>query len=111
VDVRFLAHLARLEITILFACFGAVTLWKLFQTGCFSGLLRSDDGSLSPGRIQLLVLTVLTALQYLLMVLHDPSHLPPISSGLVMGLGGSQSIYLGAKAWGVFGKRDNVEDK
>jgi hypothetical protein len=109
--VRLLANFARWEMMLLPACFGAVTLWKLFQTGCFDGLLRSDDGSLSPGRIQLLVLTVLTALQYLLTVLHDPSHLPPISMGLVMALGGSQSIYLGAKAWSMLGKRNNLEDK
>jgi hypothetical protein len=110
--MRILAIIARWEIILLISSFGVVTLWKLLQTGSFAGLLRSNDGTLSPGRIQLMVLTVLTAIQYLLATLHDPSRLASIPSGLVIGLGGSQSIYLGAKAWNIFGsKRGNLEEK
>jgi hypothetical protein len=59
-----------------------------------------------------MVLTVLTAVQYLLAMLRDPSHLAAIPSLFVIGLGGSQSIYLGAKAWDIFGqKRNNLEGK
>jgi hypothetical protein len=76
----------------------------LFQSVSFDGMLRSSDGTLSPGRIQMLVLTVLTALQYLLTTVHDPTHLPHIPEGLVIAMGGSQAIYLGAKAWSIFGK-------
>ena len=98
-----LANAARWETIILIVAFGVVTLWKLLQTGSFAGLLRSGDGTLSPGRVQLLVLTVLTALQYLLSTMHDPSHLHPIPAGPVAVLGGSQAVYLGLKAWSVFG--------
>jgi hypothetical protein len=57
---------------------------------------------MSPGRIQLLVLTVLTALQYLLQTIHDPSQLPVPPANLVTALGGSQLVYLATKAWSFF---------
>jgi len=105
--MQLLRTVARWEMIILIASLGGVTLWKLFQSGDFSGLLRSSDGSLSPGRIQMLMLTVLTALQYLMATMHDPTHLPPIPPNLVTAMGASQAVYLGAKAWDMFGpKRD-----
>ena len=99
-----LRKLAQWEMIILIVSFGVVTLWKLFQSASFSGLLQSKDkdATFSPGRVQLLVLTILTALQYLLATIHDPSHLPAIPSNLVTALGGSQIVYLGSKAWGTF---------
>jgi hypothetical protein len=103
VDVLLLINVARFEVILLIASFGIVTLWKLLQSASFAGLLRSNDGTLSPGRIQLLVITVLTALQYLLATIQDPSHMPTISPNLVMALGGSQGVYLGAKALDIFG--------
>ena len=100
-----LASVAHWETIALIASFGIVTLWKLFQSASFSGLIRANDGTVSPGRIQLLVLTILTALQYLLATLHDPSHLPSVPADLVKVLGGSQAVYLGAKAWSMLGPR------
>jgi len=100
-----LATVARWEMIVLVAGFGVVTLWKLFQSASFAGLIRSSDGTISPARIQMLVLTVLTALQYLLATIKDPSHLPAVPQGLVMGIGGSQALYLGAKAWSIFGPK------
>jgi hypothetical protein len=110
--VRLLEITARWELIILIASFGVVTLWRLFKSASFAGLVRSSDGSLSPGRIQLLTLTVLTALQYLLTTLRDPSHLHALPSGIVAAMGGSQMLYLGAKAWSTFGpKRNNSEEQ
>jgi hypothetical protein len=106
-----LANAARWALIILITAFGAVTLWKLFHSASFAGLLRSSDGTLSPGRIQLLVLTVLTSLQYLLATIHDPSHLPALPSNLVMALGGSQLVYLGSKAWSIFGRKGNNSEE
>lgn len=103
--MRALATLAHWELILLVSAFGIVTLYKLLQSASFAGLLKSGDGTFSPGRAQMLLLTVFTALQYLLQTLHDPSHLPPISSNLVMAMGGSHALYLGAKAWGIFGPR------
>jgi hypothetical protein len=91
--------------------FTVVTLWRLFSDSSFSGLLQSSDGSLSPGRIQLLVLTIIAALQYLLMTLQDPHHLPALPSNLVTALGGSQVVYLGSKAWTSFQTNGNTLEK
>lgn len=110
--MRLLVTLARWEMFALSAAFALVVGWKLFQSGSLAGLLRSGDGTFSPGRVQLLMLTVLTALQYILAVIHDPSHLPAIPMALVAATGGSQTVYLGAKAWGIFGNKQNgLEDK
>lgn len=100
------ATLARWEMILLIPAFAVVTLYRLFQSANFAGLLRAGDGTFSPGRAQMLLLTVFTALQYLLETIHDPTHLPPISSNLVMALGGSHAVYLGAKAWGIFGPKN-----
>jgi hypothetical protein len=109
--MRLLAIAARWEMITLVTGSGAITLWKLLQSGRLAGLLRSDDGTLSPGRIQMLMLTVFTAFQYLLGVMHDPSHMPALPRDLVLALGGSQSVYLGAKAWTIFGQKDKQETK
>ena len=100
-----LRKLAQWEMIILVVSFGVVTLWKLFQSNSFSGLLQSKDkdASFSPGRAQMLAMTALAALQYLLATIQNPSHLPAVPSNLVTALGGSQLVYLGAKAWNVFG--------
>lgn len=105
--MQLLLRAARWELIILVSSFGVVTLWKLFNSASFGGLLRASDGTLSPGRIQMLLLTILTALQYLLATMQDPSHLPTPPASLVMVMGGSQLVYLGAKAWTTLGPRRN----
>jgi hypothetical protein len=97
-----LISFARWELIVLAVSFGAIIFWKLWQTASFAGLLRSSDGTLSPGRIQLLILTVMTAMQYLVATIHDPTQMPTIPSTLVTVLGGSQVVYLGSKAWTIF---------
>jgi hypothetical protein len=104
--MELLALTARWELIILISSFAVVTLWKLFQSASFTGLLRANDNTLSPGRIQLLVLTLLTAVQYLLATIQDPSRMPSLPAGLVAALGGSQAIYLGAKAWNMLNLKD-----
>jgi hypothetical protein len=110
--VDLLKSAARWEMILLGAGFCIITLWKVFQSGSFAGLLRSSDGTLSPGRVQALVLTTLTALQYLLATLQDPSHLPSVPPNLVAAVGGSHAVYLGAKAWSAFrSNQNNLEGK
>lgn len=109
--MRLLEIAARWEMITLVGGFGVVTIWKLLQSGSLAGLLRSGDGTLSPGRIQMLMLTVVTAFQYLLGVMHDPSHMHAIPQNLVLALGGSHSVYLGAKAWSSLGQKDKQETK
>jgi hypothetical protein len=50
----------------------------------------------------MLMVTVLTALHYLLSVIHDPSQMPSLPANLVTVVGGSQFMYLGLKARSFF---------
>ena len=109
--MQWLANIARWDILLLIALFGVVVIWKLFRSASFAGLLRSSDGTMSPGRIQLLVLTVLTALQYLLTAIRNPARLPAVPMSLVIALGGSQTVYLGAKAWSIFAFKSNIREE
>lgn len=102
-----LAIVARWETIVILVGLAGVTLSKVLSSATFSGLLRSHDGTFSPGRAQMLVLTVGAALQYLLAVVHDPSQLPAIPQSMLLTLGGSHAIYLGAKTWSFFRPREN----
>ncbi len=106
--MHLLFNTARWELILLVSSIGALTIWKLFNSASFAGMLRANDGTLSPARIQMLVLMGFTALQYLLATIHDPSHLHPLPPGLVMAMGGSQLVYLAAKAWSLFGMNRNL---
>jgi len=52
----------------------------------------------SPGRVQLLMLTLVGALYYLLRTADDPQKLPEIPNELLLILGGSNLVYLTGKA-------------
>ena len=98
--------LARLETIFLVAGFAAVILWKLLTGGIrLEGLLQAGNGDsgFSPGRAQLLAITIFTSMYYLIQTVHEPSRIPQIPSGLVTALGGSQAIYLSGKAWSMLG--------
>jgi hypothetical protein len=104
---------ARWEGIVIVTALGAVTLWRLMRLRSFDGLLRDGDGSFSPARVQLLMVTVLTAMQYLLtaLTMHDHSMMPAVPDSLVAGLGGSQLTYLGAKAWRLMGSPPQGSNK
>jgi hypothetical protein len=99
---------------ILLVGFFGIVCWKLL-TGAIDlqyllyGDARTSDGSrsytfFSPGRAQLLMLTVTTSVYLLLQVIHDPATFPKVPEVLLAALGGSQALYLGGKAqallWG-----------
>jgi hypothetical protein len=54
----------------------------------------SATGKYSPGRVQLLVVTIASSSYYLLQTLHDPSRFPVIPPELVLVTGGGNLIYL-----------------
>lgn len=56
----------------------------------------------SPGRVQLLMLTLVGALYYLLTTAENPRELPDIPNELLLILGGSNLIYLTGKASSFF---------
>jgi hypothetical protein len=95
--------------------FFAVIAWRLF-TGeigmdyLLYGDRRDRTTFLSPGRTQLLIVTILTAGYYLLQVIHDPTTFPKIPVAWVVALGGSHAIYLGGKAQSLLlGIRDIID--
>jgi hypothetical protein len=65
------------------------------------GRRRNGQVYLSPERIQLLVLTLAAAGQYVYLFLQDSSRsaLPEVPQSTLALLGGSHGIYLGGKAW------------
>lgn len=66
-----------------------------------SGLLlgKKGDGTtyVSPERVQLLLITLGTAFQYLLSVQKNPSHFPSVDANWLAIFGGSHLVYLGGK--------------
>src|SRR5262245_55519847 len=104
---------------LLVGFFGVIA-WKLLTGGiCLDYLLygsrrdRTGGGYtqfFSPSRVQLLIVTILTASYYLLQVIHDPTKFPEIPGAWVAALGGSQAMYLGGKAQSMlFGIRDLID--
>ncbi len=70
---------------------------KINMSGLFDDKLTHE---LSPGRVQLLVLTLAGAGYYLLLVAQQPldGSLPPVPEEVLLLVGGSNLVYLGAKA-------------
>jgi hypothetical protein len=56
----------------------------------------------SPGRVQLLMLTLVGALSYLLMTVDDPNKLPKVPRELLLLIGGSNFVYLTGKVYSTF---------
>jgi hypothetical protein len=48
--------------------------------------------------VQSLLITLFTALSYLLQFIHNPRVFPTVPNGLIGVLAGSQALYLGGKA-------------
>ncbi len=96
--------LARYTALLLISGFALVVAWKLISGGIVTdGLLRTSEGGKrqsSPGRQQLLLFTIIAALQYLGTVWKNPSaeSLPAPPQGMLAVLAGSQAVYLGGKA-------------
>ena len=82
---------------------GAIVLWKLFTRAIsLDGLLYGDrpDGEtfFSPGRVQLLIATILLSVHLITQMMAHPTAFPKIPSEFLVALGGSHLVYLGGKA-------------
>jgi hypothetical protein len=104
-----LAKFVRYEIMFLLFGLAAVVAAQLLAGEINTkGLLYGTDGhgnrSLSPGRIQLLLLTMAAAGQYLTQVLGNLNQntLPPVNQEMVAGLLGSNAVYLTGKFYDIF---------
>ncbi len=108
-EISFLAKSAVLAGVLLVGGFFAVVLLKI-ATGEISlaSLLYTRDAaghwSYSPGRMQLLIFTVVVAGTYLHSVVISPARgtLPDIPAYVLAVLGGSHATYLGSKAFAAF---------
>jgi len=97
---------------LLFGGFFGVLFWKLangtipFDQLLETGLRPSRDGGIedsssSAGRAQSLAVTLFVALYYLIHVIQNPRQFPELPPSLVAVFAGSQTMYLGGKAWDV----------
>jgi hypothetical protein len=98
-----MGRIAYWEGMILLGGFCVIIVWKLLTGGMrLDGLFQGDhrDGStrFSPGRVQLLIFTIMIAVQYLIQVIQHPNVFPQIPQAWLAVLGGSQTVYLGGKA-------------
>lgn len=105
--IALLARIAAAAGTLLIVAFAAVVVLKI-ASGRISlaGLLQSKEGDdagygFSPGRLQMLIATVVVAGRYLYLVMSQPhlDALPSLPPSVVAVLGGSHVAYLGGKAF------------
>ncbi len=68
--------------------------------GLIAGTTAAGSRFISSGRVQLLIMTLLAAAQYLAQVWQNPQRLPEIPQNWLLFLGGSQVLYLGNKFHG-----------
>jgi len=94
---------------VLILGFFVVTFWKLLTQGIgLKGLLADGQGNFSPGRAQMLMVTLMMSVQYLAQAMRSPSGFPDIPNFWLVALGASHGIYLGGKAYTIFtGNRSN----
>jgi hypothetical protein len=88
----------------------AVVVYRILTGGIqMAGLLyeRGPSGRLvySPARLQLILVTIMGAVQYLSRFTHSTDKMPGVDALTLSGLGGSQVFYLASKAWAAFQAR------
>ena len=67
------------------------------------GMMQDTAGSgHSPSRLQMLIVSLLGAMQYLALAVKDPHHMPQPPTELLLVVGGSQAIFMGSKAIPLF---------
>jgi len=92
----------------LFALFGIVVIQILTGAINARGLLEGTTSGgtrfKSTGRVQLLIATIVTAVQYLSQVVDNSQKFPDIPQNWLLLFGSSQVIYLGSKFHALYGK-------
>ena len=98
-----LATSAQTVFVVFMGAFFAVVVFKLLAGQINTrGLLKDkQNGAFSPGRLQLLVVTLGGAWFYFLKIVNtaDSGALPPVPDELLVILGGSNAGYLGGKIY------------
>jgi len=109
--------LAEWEGVVLVAGLCGVVVWKLLTGEISLNYLLYGDARnqaspfFSPGRAQMLVLTVISAVYFLLQVIQNPAKFPEVPNSLIGLLAGSHAVYLGGKAQSLYlGKFRDLAD-
>jgi hypothetical protein len=91
-------------LAFLSALFGVVVLriltGDLRTRGLIEGTTSRGSRFVSAGRVQLLIVSMVTAAQYLTQVWDNPQGLPDIPQNWLLFFAGSQALYLGNKFHG-----------
>lgn len=102
------SHAARIVVTLFLGALLAVVALRLLNGDINTRYLffgRSKGGAhyFSPGRVQLFIITISVAFNYLLNTFSNPqAGLADVSPETLALLGGSQVLYLGGKAYSRF---------
>jgi hypothetical protein len=96
--------IAWLGLAFLFALFGIVVIRVvtagLRTRGLIAGTTAAGLQFVSASRVQLLIVSLVTAAQYLSQVWASPQRFPEIPQNWLLLFGGSQVLYLGSKFHG-----------
>jgi hypothetical protein len=100
----------RYELLILLLVLAAIIAYKLLVRQINTdGLLleKTNQRAFSPGRLQMLVVTVMIAIYYMFLVMdtEDTGRLPDLPNELMIALGGSHAIFLGGKLYDMLAGR------
>jgi hypothetical protein len=96
----------------LFACLGIVLVrvltGDLSTRGLIAGTTAAGSRFVSAGRVQLLIVSLATAVQYLAQIWQNPRGFPEIPQNWLLFFGGSQVLYLSSKFHGKRNRRFHV---
>jgi hypothetical protein len=76
--------------------------------GLIEGRTPSGSRFVSAGRVQLLIVTLAAAAQYLTQVIENPQRLPEVPREWLLLFSGSQVLYLGSKFHGKRSQRFHI---
>ena len=105
-----LSIILRYELLILLLVLIAIIAYKLLvQQINSNGLLldKTSGRAFSPGRLQLLAITLMIAVYYIFLVMdtEDTGRLPDLPNEFLIALGGSHAVYLSGKLYGMLAAR------
>ena len=103
-----LSTLVRLEIGSLLAILGLIVAYQILTGRIHTQGMLFDKatGNFSPGRVQLLLLTLMTVFYQVLQALKDPTEFPNIPQEALLVLGGGNLAYLGGKFYSSARRRE-----
>ena len=110
--MQILSALLRLEMWALLASLGIIVAYQILTGRIHTERILFDKatGNFSAGRVQLLLLTLMTVFYQVLRVLKDPAVFPNIPQEALLVLGGGNLVYLGGKFYSS-GRRGEAEAK